>query len=338
MLKENVQKPAASFEHYKQTTRMTMAEYKNIQDATMFVEEEEIKVAGIKRKVRRLYVKPEHSDFVGVGWIINEDIMNCMVCGESFGMFRWPHHCRSCGNLVCHPCSPDTVTIVELESLGEVRVCVQCYWGQSPVHAMHVRKAPPEEEEEEYEEEYEEEKLDAQNITSSGEPISEPVREVSQQKRPSLKPKPEEEDASEEEDPFANRPTDHDNEYKVTPLPRFCVYATRKLSPRESQVANVRIIFINVCVHDVLSENAPEDVEFVISDDIYVFKPKAPKGKNVDQQTYEVYHVLLKPELLTEEALQEDEEQCHQVMLLKSLFGLTILSFIFSVYRLLKLF
>lgn len=33
-------------------------------------------------------------NFEGVGWIINEDINDCMVCGESFGTFRWPHHCR----------------------------------------------------------------------------------------------------------------------------------------------------------------------------------------------------------------------------------------------------
>ena len=32
--------------------------------------------------------------FEGVGWIINDDIDECMVCAKPFGNFQWRHHCR----------------------------------------------------------------------------------------------------------------------------------------------------------------------------------------------------------------------------------------------------
>ena len=41
------------------------------------------------------------------------------------------HHCRCCGNIICDSCSPNLVVIYELNDL--VKVCIQCYWGQSLV-------------------------------------------------------------------------------------------------------------------------------------------------------------------------------------------------------------
>lgn len=289
MLKENVQKPGASFELYKQTTRMTMAEYDNIKDATMFVEEEDSIIAGVSRKVKRLYVKPQYSDFVGVGWIINEDITSCMVCGESFGLFRWPHHCRSCGNLVCHPCSPESVVIVELQELGEVRVCVQCYWGQYPVHAAHVRK------------DFSDDEGESDSIEGN-KSLDEGVKK---------------EDERREE-----------GKLLITPLSSFSLFTTRKLSVKDAGPATMhsrtssRVLFVNICVHAALEEY-PVETEFVISEDIYTYKPADSSGasssstnvENTQQEehVYEVYHVILRPELLSEDALSEDEEQCNQV-------------------------
>jgi len=51
---------------------------------------------------------------------------------------RYKHHCRSCGNIVCHSCSPDIAQIHELSGLGKQRVCKQCYWGQDPVYVTHT--------------------------------------------------------------------------------------------------------------------------------------------------------------------------------------------------------
>ncbi len=60
--------------------------------STMFVEEEEIIIAGEKKIIRRLFVQSLETDYGGVGWVINEDIKECMICHVAFGMFRWPHH------------------------------------------------------------------------------------------------------------------------------------------------------------------------------------------------------------------------------------------------------
>jgi hypothetical protein len=56
-----------------------------------------------------------------------------MICGTEFGFFTHRHHCRCCGNVVCHDCSPENVEIYEMKKLGPQRVCVQCYWGQVSV-------------------------------------------------------------------------------------------------------------------------------------------------------------------------------------------------------------
>ena len=86
-------------------------------------------IGGIQRTIHRLYARYENG-FQGVGWIVDDDIDNCMVCNEEFGFFLRKHHCRSCGNIVCYACSPDEAVIEEMKELGEQRVCVQCFWGQ----------------------------------------------------------------------------------------------------------------------------------------------------------------------------------------------------------------
>ena len=72
----------------------------------------------------------------GVGWIVDGDIANCMICHAGFCIFRHRHHCRSCGNIVCHSCSPSKVFIFELGvEEGLQRACVQCFYGPETVYA-----------------------------------------------------------------------------------------------------------------------------------------------------------------------------------------------------------
>lgn len=108
---------------------------KNIIYDEMHYIDEVAYILGRKRWVRRLYCKMKDKDFNGVGWIINEDVSNCMICAAGFGYTLFRHHCRSCGNLICSSCSPDKAVIFELQELGEQRVCIQCYWGQEFVYA-----------------------------------------------------------------------------------------------------------------------------------------------------------------------------------------------------------
>jgi hypothetical protein len=137
LLKENSQRLPPDVQKNLES-RFSIADTKK-DGCSMYVEEEEAIIAGEKRTIRRLFAHTFESDYGGVGWVINEDIKDCMICHTAFGVFRWPHHCRSCGNLVCHPCSPDEVVIEEMKELGPVRICVLCYFGQDPVHIQYHR-------------------------------------------------------------------------------------------------------------------------------------------------------------------------------------------------------
>jgi hypothetical protein len=74
------------------------------------------------------------STYKGVGWVVDDDFDDCMICGINFGFFTLKHHCRSCGNLICDSCSPYFVVIYELSDMGKLRICVQCYYGQKKVY------------------------------------------------------------------------------------------------------------------------------------------------------------------------------------------------------------
>lgn len=141
ILKGNVVKSSSEFKKELED-RFSMI---NVDDDGfyMYVEEEEVRISGEIKTIRRVFVQSSSSDYGGVGWVINEDITSCMICHAAFGMFRWAHHCRSCGNLVCSQCSPDEVIIEELKELGPVRICIMCYWGQDPVHVTFQRQEKP---------------------------------------------------------------------------------------------------------------------------------------------------------------------------------------------------
>lgn len=110
-------------------------------DVKIVVKKETHRTRGEDNTIRRLYVCDKDTEAPGVGWVVCDSVAGCMVCGELFGMFLWPHHCRCCGNLVCNTCSPEEVEVVELNQLGPVRVCVLCFWGQDPVHANFLKEA-----------------------------------------------------------------------------------------------------------------------------------------------------------------------------------------------------
>lgn len=64
------------------------------------------------------------------GWIVDSDLDNCMICAKPFSSlyFRFRHHCRACGNLICGECSPYKTRIASLvkeESMS--RVCLNCF-------------------------------------------------------------------------------------------------------------------------------------------------------------------------------------------------------------------
>ena len=69
-------------------------------------------------------------------WCPDEDAPQCLTCKAKFGMLSRPHHCRSCGGVVCDPCSTARVPLphfpaevlkkARLKASEFVRVCKTC--------------------------------------------------------------------------------------------------------------------------------------------------------------------------------------------------------------------
>jgi len=59
-----------------------------------------------------------------VRWIPDRERNKCYLCNREFGLFFRRHHCRACGDVVCHNCSDTTHP-------QRLRVCRECKEGRS---------------------------------------------------------------------------------------------------------------------------------------------------------------------------------------------------------------
>lgn len=93
--------------------------------------EEIVKVKGVPRHVRRVFVTTHDTGgYLGIGWVLCDDMEMCMICNHPFSMFFDPQvHCHACGNIVCTKCHHPAI-VHELRKLGPVPVCSFCDWGQ----------------------------------------------------------------------------------------------------------------------------------------------------------------------------------------------------------------
>ena len=51
-------------------------------------------------KTRKMAYEKSTHVYTNVGWVVNSEINNCMVCMVEFGIFTYQHHCKACGNVV----------------------------------------------------------------------------------------------------------------------------------------------------------------------------------------------------------------------------------------------
>lgn len=78
-----------------------------------------------------------------VAWVLNDQSSGCMSCDKKFGMLRWKHHCRQCGHLVCHSCSPNVTEIPELNETKGSRTCKSCVSAKTgSFMTIPMKKAP----------------------------------------------------------------------------------------------------------------------------------------------------------------------------------------------------
>ena len=78
------------------------------------------------QKQRVVYVR---NSKYKVGWILDSDVFNCMICLESFGFMTRKHHCRACGLVLCAKCNSckTIISAIETEEPGGSKVCVRCF-------------------------------------------------------------------------------------------------------------------------------------------------------------------------------------------------------------------
>jgi len=55
----------------------------------------------------------------------DEESSYCECCHKEFTWYRWKHHCRICGKLICEACSPYKQYVVGYSD-NKVRVCKEC--------------------------------------------------------------------------------------------------------------------------------------------------------------------------------------------------------------------
>lgn len=59
-------------------------------------------------------------------WIPDELVSTCSLCAQVFNLIRRRHHCRRCGNIFCHQCSNNFVSLKCFGYAKPVRVCNRC--------------------------------------------------------------------------------------------------------------------------------------------------------------------------------------------------------------------
>ena len=100
--------------------------------------EVETEVGNRRLLILRCFVQGDDSGvFANVGWVLNDSTDACLVCAQPFTHFRWKHHCRACGALVCAVCCAFSAEIITQEHLGPQRVCVECFRGPVSTRLIH---------------------------------------------------------------------------------------------------------------------------------------------------------------------------------------------------------
>jgi len=77
--------------------------------------------------VQKVTLKESYSKY-RVGWMLNTESNECILCGDGFGyVYPRRHHCRLCGGLFCDNCSSVRLKLPELVEDGGSRSCLRCY-------------------------------------------------------------------------------------------------------------------------------------------------------------------------------------------------------------------
>lgn len=98
----------------------------------------EVQVGENIYKVRSVFL-PAHQ--YKVGWIVDCDLQECMMCTLPFSWTRARVHCRACGSLLCQKCSPFSTTVPCFEEKKGSRVCTNCFGLRVDVRVAPIHRS-----------------------------------------------------------------------------------------------------------------------------------------------------------------------------------------------------
>ncbi len=81
---------------------------------------------GEEKKAKRVFISsPVGGAYCAIGWVIQEDVENCMRCGIAFeGAAK--ENCVQCGDVVCTACNQNESAVEILSTETKFKVCSRC--------------------------------------------------------------------------------------------------------------------------------------------------------------------------------------------------------------------
>ena len=87
-------------------------------------------------EIFRLYIEIIGSkSYKHVGWVVNESLHQCMICHNDLNILQRKHHCRICGNIICHQrtCMNKNCYVKDMTEVGIQIICKLC----KPIHVSN---------------------------------------------------------------------------------------------------------------------------------------------------------------------------------------------------------
>ncbi|CAH0493655.1 unnamed protein product [Peronospora farinosa] len=69
-------------------------------------------------------------------WKKDDKVLRCGVCAKKFGLLRWKHHCRACGDICCRRCLGFCLVNVPEQGVDLAYTCARCVQKNTSKHTL----------------------------------------------------------------------------------------------------------------------------------------------------------------------------------------------------------
>lgn len=90
-------------------------------------QEQALEELGVELRDSKLQISELREELTGRAdgaWVDDSAVFSCKACKREFGLTRRKHHCRNCGDIFCHACSDNSMSLPSFAK--PVRVCDDC--------------------------------------------------------------------------------------------------------------------------------------------------------------------------------------------------------------------